>query len=51
MTVAASLIPGLEDIVKGGDPRRLSEASRKVADLFLNGAATRRFPACQACRR
>src|SRR4030088_1024472 len=39
MTVAASLIPGLDEIVKTGDPKRLSEAARRIAELFLQGAA------------
>jgi uncharacterized protein (DUF2336 family) len=37
MAVAPS-IPGLEDIVKHGDPKRRSDAARKIADLFLAGA-------------
>lgn len=39
MAVAHTLIPGLEDIVKNGDPKRHEEAVRKVSDLFLRGAA------------
>lgn len=39
MAVANSLIPGLEDIVRNGDPKRHEEAVRKVSDLFLRGAA------------
>src|ERR1700759_3631177 len=39
MAVAASLIPGLDEIVRNGDPRRRSEAARRVAELFLDGAA------------
>lgn len=35
MTVAASLIPGLDDI----DPHRRAEAARKISELFLQGAA------------
>jgi uncharacterized protein (DUF2336 family) len=38
MAAATSLIPGLEEIVKGGDPKRLSEAARRIADLFIQGA-------------
>src|SRR5580658_8773201 len=39
MTVATSLIPGLDEIVNGGDPRRRAEAGRRIAELFLQGAA------------
>src|SRR5216683_1878357 len=39
MTVATSLIPGLDEIVRHGDPKRLAEAARRVAELFLRGAA------------
>jgi uncharacterized protein (DUF2336 family) len=39
MTVAASLIPGLDDIVRHGDPRRRSEVARAIADLFFHDAA------------
>jgi len=39
MTVATSLIPGLDDMVKNGDPRRLAEAARRIAALFLQDAA------------
>jgi uncharacterized protein (DUF2336 family) len=39
MAVAASLIPGLDDIVKNGDPRRRTEAARKISELFFGGAA------------
>jgi len=39
MTVATSLIPGLDEIVNGGDPRRRAEAARRIAELFLQGAA------------
>lgn len=39
MAVANTLIPGLEDIVKNGDPKRHEEAVRKVSDLFLRGAS------------
>jgi uncharacterized protein (DUF2336 family) len=37
MAVAPS-IPGLEDIVRHGDPKRRSDAARKIAGLFLAGA-------------
>jgi uncharacterized protein (DUF2336 family) len=39
MAVAHSLIPGLEEIVRSGDPKRRSDAVRKISDLFLRGAA------------
>jgi uncharacterized protein (DUF2336 family) len=39
MAIAPSLIPGLDDIVKNGDPRRRAEAARKISELFLAGAA------------
>lgn len=38
MTEARSLIPGLEDIVRSGDPKRRGEAVRRISDLFLQGA-------------
>src|SRR3954463_16219472 len=39
MAVASSLLPGFDDIVKHGDPKRRSEAARKISELFLAGAA------------
>ncbi|MEO8137788.1 MAG: DUF2336 domain-containing protein [Betaproteobacteria bacterium] len=39
MTAATSLIPGLDDIVRGGDPERCAEAARRIAELFLQDAA------------
>jgi uncharacterized protein (DUF2336 family) len=39
MAVAPSLIPGLDQIVRDGDPKRLGEATRRIAELFLAGAA------------
>jgi uncharacterized protein (DUF2336 family) len=39
MSVAMSLIPGLDEIVRNGDPQRRAEAARRIADLFLAGAA------------
>ena len=39
MTVATSLVPGLDEIVKHGDPARRSEAARRIAELFLQDAA------------
>jgi uncharacterized protein (DUF2336 family) len=39
MSVATSLIPGLDEIVKNGDPKRLADAARRISELFLLGAA------------
>ncbi len=39
MTIATPLIPGLDEIVRRGDPKRLAEVSRGIADLFVQGAA------------
>ncbi|WP_426612316.1 DUF2336 domain-containing protein [Bradyrhizobium sp. McL0616] len=39
MTVATSLIPGLDDIVKRSDPRRRGEIARAIAALFFQDAA------------
>ncbi|MGH6764622.1 MAG: DUF2336 domain-containing protein, partial [Bradyrhizobium sp.] len=39
MTATTALIPGLDEIVKGGDPRRRARAARSIAELFLVGAA------------
>jgi uncharacterized protein (DUF2336 family) len=39
MTAATSLIPGLDEIVKNGDPKRRAEAARRITELFLEGAA------------
>jgi hypothetical protein len=38
MTVATSLIPGLDDILRGGDPSRRAEAAHRIAELFLEDA-------------
>jgi uncharacterized protein (DUF2336 family) len=38
MAVVTSLIPGLEEIVRGNDPGRRAEAARRIAELFLAGA-------------
>lgn len=38
MTVATSLIPGLDDIVKRGDPRRRGEIARAISQLFFRDA-------------
>jgi uncharacterized protein (DUF2336 family) len=42
MTIATSLIPGLDEIVRHGDPKRRADAARRIADLFLQGAANLR---------
>jgi uncharacterized protein (DUF2336 family) len=42
MTVAASLIPGLDQIVRNGDPERLTEAARLIAGLFFEDPANLR---------
>ncbi|WGD52492.1 DUF2336 domain-containing protein [Bradyrhizobium sp. CB1650] len=39
MTVATSLIPGLDDIVRRGDPRRRGEVARAIAELFFQDPA------------
>src|SRR5258705_11164138 len=39
MIFAASLIPGLDEFVKHGDPKRRAEVARRIAELFLLGAA------------
>jgi uncharacterized protein (DUF2336 family) len=39
MTPAATLIPGLDEIVRGGDPKRRADAARRISELFLQGAA------------
>jgi uncharacterized protein (DUF2336 family) len=39
MAVAPSLIPGLDEIIRNGDPKRRAEAARGIAELFLAGAA------------
>jgi uncharacterized protein (DUF2336 family) len=39
MSVASSLIPGLDEIVRQGDPKRLAEVAGGIAGLFLQGAA------------
>lgn len=38
MALATSLIPGLDEIVRGDDPDRRAEAARRIADLFFEGA-------------
>jgi uncharacterized protein (DUF2336 family) len=39
MTAATSLIPGLDEIIRNGDPKRCAEAARRITELFLRGAA------------
>jgi uncharacterized protein (DUF2336 family) len=39
MTAATSLIPGLDEIVRHGDPKRRAEAARRITELYLQGAA------------
>jgi uncharacterized protein (DUF2336 family) len=39
MTVATSLIPGLDEIIRHGDPKRRAQAAQRIAELFLQGAA------------
>ncbi|WP_315828629.1 DUF2336 domain-containing protein [Bradyrhizobium sp. SZCCHNG3015] len=39
MTVATSLIPGLDEIVRRGDLRKRSDVARAIADLFFADAA------------
>src|SRR5947209_19833114 len=36
---ATALIPGLDDIIRNGDPKRRAEAARRIAALFLQDAA------------
>src|SRR5215475_5026379 len=38
MTVATTMIPGLDEIVRNGDPKRRAEAARRIADLFFADA-------------
>jgi uncharacterized protein (DUF2336 family) len=42
MTAATLLIPGLDEIVRHGDPQRRAEAARRIAELFFQDAATLR---------
>src|ERR1700761_6517399 len=42
MTVAASMIPGLDEIVRSGDPQRRTEAARLISELFFEDAANLR---------
>jgi uncharacterized protein (DUF2336 family) len=38
-TVATALIPGLDEIVRHGDPKRRAEALRRITELFVEEAA------------
>lgn len=40
MSVATSLIPGLDEVVRQGDPRRLADKVRRIAELLVQGATT-----------
>ena len=42
MPIPTSLIPGLDDIIKHGDLNRRAEAARRIAELYLEAAATLR---------
>jgi uncharacterized protein (DUF2336 family) len=42
MAVAPSLIPGLDEMVRNGDSKRLADAGRRIAELFLSGVANYR---------
>jgi uncharacterized protein (DUF2336 family) len=42
MTVAIPEIPGLDEIIRNGDPQRLAEISRRIAELFLQRAVNLR---------
>jgi uncharacterized protein (DUF2336 family) len=38
MTIATPLIPGLDEIVRQGDPKRLADLALQIAELFLERA-------------
>src|SRR5258706_1921911 len=40
MAVATSLIPGLDEIIKHGNPDRRADAARRIAELYFEEAAT-----------
>jgi uncharacterized protein (DUF2336 family) len=42
MSIASSLIPGLDEIIRNGDPKRRAEAARRISELFLQASATLR---------
>jgi uncharacterized protein (DUF2336 family) len=39
MTITATLIPGLDELIRNGDPERRAEVARRIAELFLQDAA------------
>src|SRR3954471_24718407 len=39
MTIATSLFPGLDEILRHGDPKRRAEAARRITELYLQGAS------------
>lgn len=39
MAIAPPLIPGLDDIVRQGDSKRLGKVAKRITDLFVQGAA------------
>jgi uncharacterized protein (DUF2336 family) len=43
MTIATPLIPGLDEIINHGDPKRRAEAARQITELFLQGVANFRI--------
>jgi len=42
MTIAVSMIPGLDEIVRNGDPQRRADAARQIAELFFEDPANLR---------
>jgi uncharacterized protein (DUF2336 family) len=38
MAVATSLIPGLDEIIRHGDPKRRADAAQRISEMFLQGA-------------
>ena len=38
MSVTSLLLPGLDEIVRDGDPKRRAEAARQITELFLQKA-------------
>ena len=38
MSIATSLIPGLDEIIRNADPKRPAEAARRISELFLQAA-------------
>ena len=42
MSIPTSLIPGLDEIIKHGDPDRRAEAARRITELYFEEAATLR---------